>query len=88
MTACRLKNPWLFHLCWKYTLEKVDTIWGRPSCAEYILRERLESFRIGVKIGRCEVSFRHGSITAASEMRGGVGVAVRTRGAHLIFAMR
>ena len=37
-----LLNPFLFHLAWKLTLEKIETIWGSKICAEYMLKHRLK----------------------------------------------
>ena len=34
-------NPWLFHLVWKFAIEKMDEIWGAPLCARYHIDERL-----------------------------------------------
>ena len=34
-------NICLFHIAWKYTLEKIEFLWGAKECVEYLFKERL-----------------------------------------------
>ena len=36
-----ISNGALFHIVWKLTLEKINSVWADPQCAEYLLNERL-----------------------------------------------
>ena len=31
----------MFHIIWKYTLEKIEHVWGAAECAKYLMNERL-----------------------------------------------